>query len=246
MQKPSVVFLQETKLGRPGRIKTPSSSIYTWYELHRTKNATKGQNGGGLALGVVNHLEPSWISEGNDNTEAITVEIWAKGFPICLVCGYGPQEHDPKDRKSGFWEYIENEVHNASQNGAGIIIPMDWNLWAEDHIITGDPNKQYQNGKLLDEFLNRNRNISVLNALAICKWKITHERNTLIGTQKSILDFFLVCDKILPHVTEMEIYENGENSLTRYRGETVVKTDHNMMKCEVNLNFHIKKIHEKI
>ena len=37
VQKPSVFFLQETKLGRAGRIRTPSSSNYTWYELHRTE-----------------------------------------------------------------------------------------------------------------------------------------------------------------------------------------------------------------
>ena len=62
-EKSSAIFLQETKLGRAGRIKTPSSvSLYTWYELHRTKTAEKGKGGGGIALGVMNCLEPSWIS----------------------------------------------------------------------------------------------------------------------------------------------------------------------------------------
>ena len=62
VEKPSVMFLQETKLGRPGRIKTPSSLQYTWYDLHRSENAEKGQKGGGIAIGVMNSLEPSWIS----------------------------------------------------------------------------------------------------------------------------------------------------------------------------------------
>ena len=44
----------------------------------------------------------------------------------------------------------------------------------------------------------------------------------------------------------MQIYENGENALTRYRGGKVVKTDHNMMKCEINLSFHIEKNHNKV
>ena len=96
MEKPAAVFLQETKLKRSGRIKTPSGSKYTWYELHRTDQADKGQNGGGLALGVLNVLEPSWVSEGDDDAEAITVEIWVEGFPIRLVCAYGPQESDKK------------------------------------------------------------------------------------------------------------------------------------------------------
>ena len=98
-ENPSAIFLQETKLGRAGRIKTKTSSKYTWYELHRTNRAEKGKHGGGLALGVLNVLEPSWISEGDDSIEALTVEIWVEGFPIRLLCGYGPQENDQKDRK---------------------------------------------------------------------------------------------------------------------------------------------------
>ena len=53
-ENPSVVFLQEIQSHRAGRIKTPSTRKYTWYELHRTSSAEKGQNGGGIALGVVN------------------------------------------------------------------------------------------------------------------------------------------------------------------------------------------------
>ena len=93
-EKPAVIFLQETKLGRPGRIKTPSSNKYIWYELHRTENSEKGSKGGGIAIGVLDILEPSWISEGNDHVEAITVEIWLEGFPTRLLCAYGPQESD--------------------------------------------------------------------------------------------------------------------------------------------------------
>ena len=57
----------------------------------------------------MNFLEPSWISEGEDDAEALTVEIWIEGFPIRLICGYGPQEYDSKDRKDKFWGYIERD-----------------------------------------------------------------------------------------------------------------------------------------
>ena len=58
-EKPSIIFLQETRLKRAGRIKTPSSSKFSWFELHRTEKAEKGVNGGGIAIGVLNSLEPS-------------------------------------------------------------------------------------------------------------------------------------------------------------------------------------------
>ena len=43
---------------------------------------------------MVNCLEPSWISDGDDDAEALTVEIWVEEFPVTLICAYGPQESD--------------------------------------------------------------------------------------------------------------------------------------------------------
>ena len=136
---PSVFFIQETHVKRAGRIKTPSARKYTWYELIRTSNASKGEKGGSIAIGLLNVLQPSWISEGDDEAEAITVEIWVKGFPIRLVCGYGPQEYDKRDRKDKFWSYLSSEVVKATQNGAAFVLQMDGNLWAGKSIIKDDP-----------------------------------------------------------------------------------------------------------
>ena len=38
---PSVIFFQETKSTRSGRIKTQHSKNYTWYELHSSKSSEK-------------------------------------------------------------------------------------------------------------------------------------------------------------------------------------------------------------
>ena len=245
VEKPSAIFLQETRLGRAGRIKTPSSLKYSWYELHRTEKAEKGVKGGGIAIGVLQALEPSWISKGDDVTEALTIEIWLDNFPVRLVCGYAPQEYDSKDRKAAFWEYLNTEIHKAAAGGAGIIIQMDGNLWAGENIIKGDLRVQNQNGKLFEQFLNIHPNISVINALPICEGKFTRITTTKSGTSKSILDFFLVCDKILPFVTKMKIDEKGETSLTKYK-KGVVKADHNMLTLDIDLRFHPEKQHERL
>ena len=218
---PSAIFLQETQSNRPGRLKTPSSNKYTWYELHRTSNAEKGEKGGGIALGVLNVLEPSWISEGDDDAEAISVEIWVEGFPIRLVNGYGPQVYDNTNRKDKFWKYLETEVENASNSGAAFVLQMDGNLWAGKDIIPGDPKEQNPNGKFFKQFLDTNKHLTVVNALPLCEGKFTRIKHTKNGTQETIIDFFVVCDKILPLVTKMKIDENGKNSLTRYKGAVV-------------------------
>ena len=53
-------------------------------------------------MGVLNNLNPSWISEGDDNAEALTVEVWVECFPMTLICRYGPQEYDEKKQKRMF------------------------------------------------------------------------------------------------------------------------------------------------
>ena len=159
--------------------------------MHRTDKAAKGAKGGGIAIGVINQLEPSLISEGNDDIEAINVEIWLEGFPTRLICGYGPQEGDPIDRKEKYWEYLNMETQNATKDGAGIILQMDGNLWAGKNIIPNDPNKQNQNGKMFEKILFQNSNFTVVNAISKCEGRITRERTTNKRTEKAVLDFFL-------------------------------------------------------
>ena len=225
---PAVLFFQETKTGRPGRIKTPSTNKYTFYELHRTINSEKGAQGGGLAIGVLNVLDPSWISEGDDDAEILTVEIWVEGFPIRLICGYGPQESDSKYRKDKFWEYINTEVANSKKDGASTIIQMDGNLRAGNQIISNDTKPRNQNGNRFEDFLLTNPNyLTVVNATNLCEGVFTRVRNL----SKNIIDFYVVCDQILTLVTKMKVDENGEYQISRYKGR-VVHTDHNMLYLE--------------
>ena len=94
---PSIIFIEESKLKRPGKLKDFLSK-YVVYELNR-----KHRNGGGLAIGVINELKPVWISEGDDKTELLTVEVDFSGLKVRCVGGYGPQESDNIERKTLFW-----------------------------------------------------------------------------------------------------------------------------------------------
>ena len=85
-----------------------------------------------------------------------------------------------------------------------------------------------------------------MNATSKCEGRITRERNTTRGAEKAILDFFIVCEKMFPLVSKMVIDEKGEKDLVRYKGEQIVKADHNMLKLELNINIHEKKDHNRI
>ena len=101
-------MLQETKMRRQNGIKCPSSINYTIWELIR-----KTGGGGGLAVGIHNDLQPSFISEGDDETEVIVCQIKVKDMQIRIVNGYGPQECDSIERKCLFWARLSHEVLEA-------------------------------------------------------------------------------------------------------------------------------------
>ena len=63
--------------------------------------------------------------------------------------------------------------------------------------------------------------------------------------QRKYSGFFIVCDVILPLVSNMEIDSQGEITLTRFKGK-VVKMDHRMLKLEVDLIFHKEKLYDRI
>ena len=64
-----------------------------------------------------------------------------------------------------------------------------------------DPRPQNKNGRLFEEFLDRHPNLTVVNATNMCEGRFTRVRNI----SKTIIDFFVVCDQILPLVSKMKV-----------------------------------------
>ena len=128
------------------------------------------------------------------------VEIWVDDFPVRVMVAYGPQSGDSQDRKRKFWDFIEKEADTAHKVGAGFILQMDSNCHLGQEIIEGDVNVQNANGKLFAQFLERMPNLTLINSLEICEGTITRMRKTINGTELSVLDVFVTCDKILPYI----------------------------------------------
>ena len=122
------------------------------------------------------------------------------------MVGYGPQEGDREERKQKFWDRLEMEVSAAQNQGTGLIIQMDGNLWAGPDMIPGDPHQQNKNGQLFERFLARNSHLSVANTLEQCTGV----------NEKSVLDFFILCDKVRTYFSKMIIDEDNQYSLTNF------------------------------
>ena len=96
---------------------------------------------------------------------------------------------------------------------------MDGNLWAGNQVIRNDPRPQNNNGRRFMEFLDRNPHLFVVNNLSICEGVITRKRISNGKLEQSILDFFIVCNLVLPFVTRMVIDEERKYVLTNYEHE---------------------------
>ena len=201
--------------------------------------------GGGLALGCIRDLKPVLIRKGSDGVEAMSVEIFVKSMKIRCCVGYGPQENSLVKNKEAFWNFIEEEAISAWNLGSGFILQFDGNLWAGSGMIPGDPREQNKNGKLFQEFLSRNPNLTVVNALPLCEGIITRKRNKDGNPELSVLDFFVVCARVRPHVTRMIVDEQKKHILTNFKvaknGVTATDTDHFTQFMDVNFQIRNEK-----
>ena len=92
--KPSVFFVEESKYKEERKLKIDNFIIF---ELVR-----KNKDGGGLALGCIKELNPVLVRRGDDETEAISINIFVKNMKIRYVVAYGCQENSLIEKKNSF------------------------------------------------------------------------------------------------------------------------------------------------
>ena len=177
--------------------------------------------GGGLAVGIDKNIESILVREGNDEIEALMVQVVLDNIPARIVVAYGPQENALKDKKEKFWDFIEDEVRKAELDQMGLIIQMDGNLHGGPGLIKHDPNPQNQNGKLFQQFMERNAFLTVANNLNVCQGKITRIRKLENKTEKAILDFLIMNEKLRPFMSKMIIDEERKFCLINLRTTNV-------------------------
>ena len=233
--QPCLFFLQETKFKTEGKLK--HFNEYQTYELIR-KNKTCG----GLAIGALEELEPVFISEGDDTTEVLVIEV-NMGIKIRCVNSYGPQENDQNEKKENFWERIGREVEEALEDGKAFIFQMDGNLHGGHDLIPGDPNPINNNGKLFRKFLEKYPHLNVINSTEMCEGIITRKRIANDKIEEAVLDFFVCCDRILPLVTKMVV--KSDDKLARFTKDRIIESDHSQIELFLDLK-HPNKNRERV
>ena len=198
-----------------------------------------------MALGCDKSLKPVWVREGDEEVEALSVDIFVKSMKIRCCVAYGCQENAPISKKEKFWQYLNEDVAIAHNTDSGFILQFDGNLWAGPKLIPGDPRPQNRNGKMFENFLNENPHLTVVNSLSLCEGLITRKRHREGRLETSVLDFFVVCSRILPHIRKMVIDEDRRYILTNYTqaktGGKAIDSDH----ATEYMDLDLKIIYEK-
>ena len=112
----------------------------------------EAKEGGGIAIGAKKELNPVLIAEGNSEVEAISIDIHPSKITISCTSAYGPQEHDSLQKKSRFWEYLDNIVEIAWKEGKGFYLQGDLNAWLGCELIPCKLNFQNQKRQTFPQF----------------------------------------------------------------------------------------------
>ena len=226
VKNPGIIMLQETKMKKTGKLQLQDFVIF---EKIRENN-----DGGGLMTLVHENFEPIMIPD--EHTEFLVVDIFGHFGPIRTINCYGPQENLDLEKRTEFFMELEMKIISARESKKLICIQFDANSKFGRNIIPGDPHPMSSNGKILSEVLGRN-DLIIVNGTEKCKGLITRIRNTTQGTEKSVIDFFVVCQELYKKIVKMTIDEDRQFVLSRfYKFKTstkVVESDHNMLLLEI-------------
>ena len=222
--------MQETKATHAGLIKFDG---FFRYEQIRSK-----KDGGGVTISALKTLQPVFVSDGGEDAEAVTIDIHVKQMAITITSAYGPQESAKNDIKALFWNYLHDEAKKAKSYGKGYVIQGDLNAWLGPNMLPHDLHEQNRNGALFENFLKENK-LTCVNTLPLTEGLVTRKRKCLNEIKESTIDFYVVCERVLPFVTKMEI-DDGKNHMVTNFGNinsegNSVNSDHYPLIMEVKL-----------
>ena len=120
---------------------------------------------------------------------------------------------------------------------------MDANAKVGKTIIKEDLHNMTNNGKLLLDVVKR-QDLIIGNSLDICKGLITRERLFDNKSEKSVIDYIIMCEELSNYIIEMTIDEERNHVLSRYikkkTGNKVVMSNHNILFSKFSVTFNRK------
>ena len=195
---PDVVALCETKRSKELRRKQDDIPGFEVVE----KNVKKGKEGMLIAVRQGTFQSIDEVSSAEfDNIFVVRVEY--KSETIRFVMVHSPQETDPTETRSSFYEEVKVQVERCDMAGDKLVLLGDFNarlMKADNKVVA-----MSENGKLLCEVVNDN-DLQVVNFEPVAQGEWTRIQAKNGSVVKSTLDYIMVKDPAL--VSEMVIDED--------------------------------------
>ena len=121
---------------------------------------------------------------------------------VRIINAYGPQEDDESSKIKLFWQAIETEIILAKDDNCYVILQLDANAKVGREVIKSDPNCVSNNGKMMLEMVER-QGFYIANQSNKCRGSITRERVVKGKTENSIIDYFVLCERMKNNLEEM-------------------------------------------
>ena len=235
--KPAVIFIQETKVNIKGEVDLPG---YEVHELPRTNS-----DGGSLLTAIDSKLDSVIVSEESEASfEILVVQAKVGDFNVRFINAYGPQEYAKNEDKIAFYSKLDQEVKNAKLFNCLICMELDANAKVGKLKIKDDPNETSENGEYLIDFAENN-NLVICNTTVRCEGTITRERVTINGTERSVIDYIIVCEEMYSFLVSMKVDESRSFALSNFNKKNgltnITKSDHNVLEANFNLSWEKSK-----
>lgn len=241
--KPTVVLLQETKVYKSGSFKLNN---YCTFESLRDSN-----EGGGLMTIIHESLNPVQIPVSRKSKMSVNFLVVEADFGkerIRYINCYGVQECAPSDEKIDFISILDEEIQLSEDLGKLICIELDGNGKFGPNVINGDPYPMSGNGHLLIDLMQR-KNLILVNGTSKCQGTITRQKMVGGRMEKSVLDYFLVCQTVFSFVQRMVIDEPRQyifKKISKSKGQIkVTESDHNILMLDINCEWIKSSVKER-
>ena len=206
-------------------------------------------SGGGLITAVDQNLSSVQVSSCEE--DILVVEIDLANRKIRVINIYGPQEPQTASERQKvleFWQEVEKQVIKSKDDNCLTILQGDANAKLGHLIFPKDPHNQTENGSIMYDFVQRN-NLYILNTDNNCIGSITRHKITRVKEEKSIIDYFVICEGLKQYFEKMFIDDARTYTLTKYSTTKGVKTktlsDHNILFASFGLRYSAVRMKTK-
>ena len=199
-----------------------------------TNNYKCGEEGLLVASRIGTFCRMEKVSKRRKNMLSAKIEY--PDITLRVIVCHGPQEDEESDSRVSFFDDLAVEVERCTASDEIPVVLGDFNAKVKR---IGEKIVPYSaNGKLMQELLLENCDLTVANFSEVTVGKWTRIQDTKKGTQRSVLDYCLLDGQLLPHLTEFTIDE--EKISTPYRMTTcqgskkITHTDHCMLMLKLD------------